>query len=135
MRIENWETKLAESIHAHINYHFEYGTSDCGVFACNILKEITGVDYYKGFRSKYKTRKGLLRVIAKEGSLKDLVSKVLQTEPKPPRYAMRGDPVLYVDEISKEECLGICIGHLVIAPKKQGLGTFSLLDSLFTWNT
>ena len=134
MRVEHWELKLNEQIKLYWNQKFQYGKSDCATFVCHVLKAITGVDYYEQFKGLYSTRVGALKVIAKEGSLADLTTKTFGVEVKAPRYAMRGDPVLYVDKETKEECLGICIGHFVIAPRKEGLGTFNLLNALHTWN-
>lgn len=134
MRIEHWELKLDEQIKLYRNQKFEYGVSDCAIFVCSVLKAITGTDYYKQFKGLYSTRMNALKIIAKEGSLTNLVTKTFEIEPLPPKYAMRGDPVLYIDEGTKEECLGICIDHLIIAPREEGLGTFNLLDALHTWN-
>ena len=134
MRIEHWELKLDKQIKLWQNQQFAYGKSDCAIFVCDVLKAVTGVDYYEEFKGLYSTRVRALKIIAKEGSLANLVTKTFKIEPKPSRYAMRGDPVLYIDKETKEECLGICIGHLIIAPKEEGLGTFDLLDALHTWN-
>lgn len=46
---------------------FSYGTNDCALFAANILKECTGIDFASDYRGRYNSKYSAYRLLAKNG--------------------------------------------------------------------
>jgi len=98
-RIEGWEIKLDDFINSRQNQKFVWGTHDCALFACDSIKEITGVDPAYFFRGKYETKDeaySLLKEFA-GGGLEETVEKLsldLGFEEVKEKFASRGDWVL-----------------------------------------
>jgi hypothetical protein len=87
-RTDDWESRLAEFFRARRDVPFEFGVNDCGLFACDAVLAMTGVDLGAGVRGTYQDTEGervALQKIAAEHALEEI----------PVRMARRGDVVLF----------------------------------------
>lgn len=110
-------TSLFHAIEKH-NRPFQWGESDCCLFAANVVEEITGIDYAKGFRG-YDSRNGAVKKLRELGfsSLEQAISSVLK--PKNKNFAMRGDVVLIRN--AGRHIAGICVGEKAACQGKDGI--------------
>ncbi len=53
MRIEGWETRLAELVEARRRVPFAWGSNDCISFAADAVMALTGVDPLAAWRGSY----------------------------------------------------------------------------------
>ena len=75
--------RLPEILERYRNAPFEWGECDCCLFAADVVRDLTGVDYAAEFRGRYSTKIGAARLIKPHGDLEGFVSSVLG----PPRAA------------------------------------------------
>ena len=131
MRVDNWPEILNEHIKLADTEEFKWGQFDCCLFAADFVKEITGTDYAKPFRGKYKTVKGAYSALKKygRGKLVDTVSGILPTIPVP--LAGRGDVVC--TDLGGNDALGICVGEYSIFLTPEGGGKIKTLDCKMAW--
>jgi hypothetical protein len=115
-RVDGWEIKLHEYITRNREASVQWGEMDCCMFACDCIKEITGIDTAEWFRGKYKSKQKAYSLLKEFGG-GDLLATVeiltKQFELKEwarPSFAQRGD--LVYSEI--ETCLGGVRGTLGI---------------------
>jgi len=86
---------------------FEYGTHDCFLFVCDIVKNMTGKDYASKYR--YKNEFGALRLIKKLGGFDRAMIKIFG-ELHPPWSAVYGSPVLVGRAITEQDSVGAALG-------------------------
>jgi len=114
----NWPEILAAQIESMDGVPFEWGKTDCCMFAANVVEEMTGIDYAKEFRGKYKTMKGAIRALKRKGLDEVMDGKFKRTD-----FPKRGDVVLINKEITEQPipALGICIGMQIALMGDDGL--------------
>ncbi len=94
-RIDNWPAILDKFLCERLSVTFEWGKSDCCMFACDALVAITSVDIARDYRGKYKTaiaadkilKEGLNNIVT--GTMHDLGSEEINKN-----FGQRGDLVL-----------------------------------------
>ena len=72
-RYSDWEDRLRAYLVANRNCPFRWGSFDCCLFACNVVREITGTDMATPWRGSYRTKTGAWRITG--GSLEAFVEK------------------------------------------------------------
>jgi hypothetical protein len=98
-RMLDWETKLADFIHANLRTPFAWGKFDCCLFACDAVQAVTGTDLARDFRGKYDSLASAY-AMAKEysgGAIAELAEKKAaeyELAEVPLAFASRGDVVL-----------------------------------------
>jgi hypothetical protein len=92
MRVNNWDTALANLLQQSKQRQFEWGKWDCCQFANAAIKCITGRDYFAQIDANYSTELGAKRLIKQIGG-SDLLTAFtsLLGEKKPILMANRGD--------------------------------------------
>ena len=115
MRVEHWPEALAEFIESRRITPFQWGKTDCTLFAADAVEAITGVDPAAQYRGNYSDHKGALRLIKDAGSLSALVP----LDSIPPLLAGRGDVVLL--DMEGSEALGVHLGRAIAAQGPDGL--------------
>lgn len=95
---------------------FEYGKSDCCIFAAHVITEITGRDYIARFQ--YHNENDAAALIQQHGDLSGLVSYALGI--KPGNNYIDGDPVMVRLRIVGD-AMGIKFGEHAICLTKKGL--------------
>lgn len=94
-RLIDWEARLAAYLDSVRDKPYGFGAHDCILHAANGVKAVSGQDYARGFRRKYRSLASGLRLIRENGfaDIPALVTSKLG-EPIPPALARRGDVVM-----------------------------------------
>ncbi len=133
MRYHNWPEKLHEVIKKAKGESFKWGTHDCALFTCDCIEAMTGIDYAKRFRGKYKSEKGSWKALKKiEGvtKLSKLADKLLGDRIELSR-ASRGDLVILLDE--DREVLGVVVGTHAVFLSPDGIQMRILGECKYAW--
>lgn len=94
-RIHDWPTRMDAALKAESDIPFNYGSSDCSMFAANIIKAIRGVDIFERWRGKYRTKGGAFRIAKGDpGTVVDKIAGEFGLVEILSPYAQRGDLVL-----------------------------------------
>ena len=117
---QDWRARLGDYLATEARRPFEYGTSDCALFAAGALNAMTGTDPSAAYRGRYTTLRGGLRILRKDG-FRDHVDRAaaLLTE-VPSQRAQVGD--IAVVETSDGPSLGVVQGEWVAVRTMSGLG-------------
>lgn len=117
MKLDNWAARLDATIEDHKNIPFNYGVSDCIIFAANCVLATTGIDFMSGVRGTYDSYDQAEKIIEYFGGLKKGLDKKLEivkafTTTK--ELAARGDIVLI--KTGDKEFAGVWMGHYALVP-------------------
>lgn len=115
MRLDNWESKLAEYLD-NIG-PFQWGENDCCLFVSNAIELMRGDDVLKKYRG-YKTQLGAQKILKKVDGIEGLWTKILG-EPVQYKLLKRGDVVLYPNK--GDELVGLCVGSRFVALTQDGV--------------
>ncbi len=140
----NWQDLLHKYIVRRHKEKFAWGSMDCCLFACDAIKEMTGVDLASDFRGKYDSTTSAVRAMreftAEDADIHSLVELVAEKiaaqhaiEEVEVMKAQRGDVVLLNSPIGK--ALGILglRGTHVHTTGPDGLVEVWLRDCLRAW--
>ena len=116
----DWRARLGAYLATEARTPFEYGRSDCALFAAGGLYAMTGSDPAANYRGRYTTLRGGLRILRKDG-FRDHVERAatLLAEVSPQR-ARVGD--IAVVETADGPSLGVVQGEWVTVRTMIGLG-------------
>lgn len=68
-RLDDWRARLAAEMDRQRRVPFAWGKQDCAIgFAAGIVEALTGVDMARGFRGKYASPRGALKLLMDEGA-------------------------------------------------------------------
>lgn len=128
MRPQNWPDLLATFLAEGASERFEWGTTDCALWACAWIAILTGTDHAESFRGTYDSEQGAALALGERGyaSLQAIADDKLAACPVP--LARRGDIVMHSGQ------LGVCNGRLshFLAPV-YGLTTAPTLECERAW--
>lgn len=119
-RLDDWEVRLNDFIEAHQGVEFEWGKTDCGMFAMACVEAVTG----ERIGPAYKSQAGAGRALNRNGgSIEALVDKLLPAR-EAPAFAQRGDIIL-----TDEDNLAVCMGKFayVVGEDDEGHGLLRVL--------
>jgi hypothetical protein len=117
VRKEGWEDRMLEEIERHSALPFEYGKSDCLVFAVDVARAISGVDAMKGRRG-YKNEVGAFRALKRAGFADVGDALASKFEEVAPSLAQRGDLGVIVGE--KVTVAVVFVGPYVVGKEAPG---------------
>lgn len=135
MRVPDWEKRLIDlSKNAP---PFEWGVSDCALWAANWVRDITGRDIAEAFRGHYSSPKGSIRALKRygAGSLAATMSDLLPVIAEP-SDAGRGDlvGVAGAPHPILDCAVGICVGTAVMVyGPDETLVHLPLGNALYAW--
>ena len=134
MRRENWPSRLTEIINAASSRRFLCGEYDCFIFCADVVEAITGRDLFEGydFRGKYKTPKGAIKLIKKNGFVDIEAIWDHFAEPVDISFAQRGDIIL-IDVDEELPATGPVIDSRAAFLSKQGVTYRNVADGLRAW--
>jgi hypothetical protein len=128
MRVQGWESILAEHIRQAYHATFAWGINDCCLWPADWVHKGTGTDFGSDWRGKYKTEAGAAKLMKKRGYTgpADIASEHLLEIPVP--LAGRGDLLLH-----PEGCLGIGHGRHGFFLKADGVLMSDALACVRAW--
>jgi len=131
MRFEGWEQFAADYIEKMAKTQFEWGISDCVLFACDLAKAMTGKDPAESIRGRYESQRGAIYLIATaerppEIVMDDYFQRV------PIAYAQRGDIVFRAIEGGGFNFGIVWDGKAVFRAQEKGV-VFEKLEGLTAW--
>lgn len=111
-----WEQRLLALVERERDRPYRYGRHDCLLWAANAVKAVTGADYAKGHRGKYKSAASASRYLRQAFGV-ETPEALLDTlfEQKPIGFAQRGDIILADDGIP-----AVCMGDFALSPGEEG---------------
>lgn len=128
-RLPNWRSRLEAAIDEIKFVPFDWSTQhDCGPgLAGRMVYAVTGEDLTVKYQGRYKTAKGALAVMKREGfdNLADLVASFLPEIH--PSQASIGDIVAFEMNSPFGFALGVVNGERVFVLRPEGVGTMDLL--------
>ena len=136
-RIPDWPERLQRYVKQNRDEPFSWGEMDCVLFACDVVHELTAVDFAEAFRGTYSDKRGAavaLRAFA-SGGLLDAVQKMAAAHDCPEisvTRARRGDVVMCDQDGMK--ALGICLGATFAAAGPEGLMFHKMLRAERAWS-
>lgn len=117
---------------------FKWGTSDCAVFAFDVVELLTGRDVVADLRNTYSTAYGAMRVLAGPGGLMGLADARLGPRAtgaarlRPGRIALLADGVCD-DEGVPTGALGVVMGRSIVAQGAERLVAVSADSAVAVW--
>jgi hypothetical protein len=95
MRIEGWESRLADHVREAYGNPFRWGAHDCALWAARWVRDCTGNDFLSDWEGKYKSELGARRLMKRRGyeSVADIADEHLVEIPV--GLAKRGDLLLH----------------------------------------
>lgn len=112
------------------NAVFKYGSLDCCLWVCDVIRDHKGVDYAERWRGKYKGELGAFRLIRDAGGFDALMQQAFG-EIKPIWSVKEFSPVLLnhncVESDSIQAGLGIFDGNQIAALTDSGIIYYPVL--------
>ena len=130
-RSDTWHADLAAYIVSVGAKPFVWGEHDCATFAAGAVMAMTGEDFAKPYRGKYKSLRGGLGMLKRKGFANhaDLAASLF--EEIHPSLARVGDLAAVPADGATLIALGIVQGEriFVLRPGSVGMGTVDLLSA------
>ena len=90
-RLPDWRSRLTVHLDTVARDAFSYGSHDCALFAAGCVQAMTGVDLAARYRGLYRTLKGGLKLLDKDGFDSHLAVVRAHFAEVPPAFAQVGD--------------------------------------------
>ena len=132
-RLPDWRGRLRAYASSAARTPFNYGRHDCALFAAGAVAAMTGEDPAAGWRGRYTTLRGGLRVIRKAGHADHIAAAAAWFTEIPSAFAQVGD--LAVAPGDAGLALGVVAGAHVWVLRPEGLGTVPLTMALRAFRT
>ena len=126
----NWQTEVAVVIKQGADAPFDWGTTDCCLFASDIAKIQTGIDPAEKYRGTYDTKfSALRRVVKNHGSFEAIFDEHFERVPN--AMAQRGDIVM----TSVDKTMGIVwSGGCLVSTGEEGICKMAdVHEPVITW--
>ena len=125
-RKDDWQQHLTEYIEAHRDTVFEWGKSDCCIFAAGAVEVMTGENPMKSFTVKYSDEKTGRSLMGRYGGLARILTDMFGHSHQ---RGQRGD-VAYCD-FPDGSAVGIHIGNKAVFLSTDGMVEVDLKDCKF----
>jgi hypothetical protein len=109
---------MVEAVVARESTPFAWGGHDCCLFAADVVRACTGVDYAEALRG-YTNQQEAQLIIDGYGSMTAMITALLERDPIAPAMARRLDVVLA--KLPAGETLGICMGSTCAFARTVGV--------------
>lgn len=127
MRHPDWQARLVAYLHASAREPFKPGRHDCALFAAGAVLAMTGQDMAAGWRGRYTTLSGGLRVLRKAGHADHVALAASMFPEVPVAMAQPGD--LAAVPTPDGLALGVVQGEAVYVIGPGGLALVSLMTA------
>lgn len=135
-RVQHWPLILSDLVLARQHTPFKWGTNDCCLWACDVIKACTSTDLAAKFRGRYSDATGATRIIKRFGkNLEKMVEKLAKQnrlEEVHPNMAQRLYLVM-TDTADHGPSLGICIGSTGAFAGHNGLVFYPMSSCRRAW--
>lgn len=119
VRHENWPSLLSDFIEQSLHIPFDWGQSDCSLFAANAVLAMTGTDHAAEFRGRYKTAREATQLLKAFGGVAGMVERSGLQEVNV-LMAQRGDVVL-VDTVGGDALGVVALDGRVACQGPEGI--------------
>jgi len=128
---QDWPEILAYRVESMVGVSFEWGKTDCCMFAADIVAAMTGIDYAAEFRGRYKTMRGAARLLRKKSLVEIMDGKLHRT-----KHPKRGDVVLIDETITQQPipALGVCLGRHIVLMGDDGIEYLPVGTETIAWD-
>lgn len=116
-RTPDWRPRLVTFLEEVRTRPFAYGSHDCALFVAGAVAVMTGFDAAAGFRGRYSTLTGGLKLITGADHVQ-MVRRLF--DPVPSAFAQVGD-IAVIGEIGVP-ALGLFDGETILVLREDGLG-------------
>ena len=128
--------RLFAAVAARRDTPFEWGVNDCALFACDVIRDASGVDYAAPLRGRYKSARGAARVLKEfaGGGIEDAAEAIARDAglaEVPPLMARRGDFIMVESEAGP--ALGVCLGEVAALMGASCMVTYPLPSWWRAW--
>lgn len=135
-RAQDWPSRLSSIISNYSLRNYKWGESDCGTFACDVVRELIDVDLYEQFQGSYSSKNTYLKLLVRNQceSIADLFTQTARNHEIhkiQKGYAMRGDIVCM--SLNGIQSLGVCVGSRALFHVNHGLISISMTDCHTVW--
>jgi hypothetical protein len=96
---------------------FRPGRHDCALFAAGWVKQVTGQDFARGWRSTYRSLRRGQQLLEEAGFIDHVALAAAHLPEIAPAFAQVGDVAVLDDQ-----AFGIVAGEMIYCLKPQGLG-------------
>lgn len=126
-RKENWPELLDEFLRERLDSPFEWGVNDCGLFAADCIRHLTGLDLAAPLRDAYHDEESARDALNRACGGGDLTAYVEMTcrqhrfQEVPLLTAQRGDLLLHISELGPTLLILSLDGWQAVGPSPQGL--------------
>lgn len=123
-RTEGWRKRLASYVSACRSTPYELGTFDCWLFVAGAIEAMTGKDLGLVQRGRYKTQRGALGVMKRDGAvdMAEFAEHRLTALPDPV-MAQVGDVMAIPTDDAFGFALGILNGERILVVTPKGIDT------------
>lgn len=118
-RRPDWPERLSAFVGGNMDRAYAYGHWDCIMLCAGAAKAITGKDYARGHRGKYKSAASSIRYLRSLGHASPEAMIDSFFEVKPVGFAQRGDLVLCRTDSGDNP--GVCMGDFVLLAAEEGV--------------
>lgn len=134
-RKEDWPKRLDWVISSARAKKFSWGRHDCALFASECIKAMTGIDFSRGLRGKYRSAKGAEKALMDRGieSLEEFINICLGPCLENIKKAQRGDVVLVETPDGSAAGIVDLSGRKAAVAGKKGLVFIPQADWIRGW--
>lgn len=120
MRLSNWDSRLSALVVEKRKAPHAFGSWDCLLWPAAAVKAVTGKDFGRGHRGKYKSFASAYQHLQGMGftSPEALLDSLF--EQKPVGFAHKGDLVFC--HADNGDVPGVCFGHFALVVGQEGAG-------------
>lgn len=124
VKTPGWRGRLLKVMAEHRRQPFKWGSHDCGIFAADCVKAMTGADFAEPYRGTYDTEEGAKKQLRRlgKGSHVHIVEELFKEIA--PIEATTGD-IAVVDGGEGIQSLGIVNGDTIAVYGIRGIGFVS----------
>ena len=121
MRLPDWKTHLIAYLSDAARKPYRPGVHDCALFSAGAVLAMTGVDFADGWRGRYTTLTGGLRVLRRAGFVDHVDLAAKHFEEVHPAFAHPGDLAVIASPLGP--VLGVLQGEgiYVLTPQRLGV--------------
>lgn len=130
-RLPNWRGLLVAWVAGAATRPFAEGSHDCALFAAGAIAAMTGADPAAGYRGRYRSTRGGLRVLRRAGLADHLALADRHFARIAPAFARAGDLAAVAE--AGGPCLGIVQGERIYVLRPEGLATVPLTTAVTAW--